>query len=810
MRRNGTGELCQYSLINLNESAEVTASNRGKPTKKSSEVFHQLEKAEKYQINLPPHFVLTICFCTVTTMTPLKQAKTLLIRDSVQTVSEQFTRKDNTLSLPTDGMSLLQTLSAHPLFGNLTIAFLDHVGEFNIGSNFTNVHDPSSFHAPTIGALVFDFAKNEASPFFFLGTQPKESPWSGPQLEQLLACDSSTAIISLLEDKVNHEVERPTSRTFVFCDPMLLDILYSEPSLTEDLIKLTFKIISLCKEKCITHHKNGKQKKKINQNTLTLLDFLLYNMIHEQNEVDIQPTNGDETDRYFESLGEIFDTETNHQPNPESVDVDMTEEPCSSTHGDNFEGIADQTLPTMDAEKEQDPMPAEEDLGIEEIPELPEFTLPRIPRKRRDVENHSDSDDSDSDSDIPEPTSKKARTPDRTTGSTSQAMHHIRAIARAYAREDSDEDILSDTVYGSRKNKLNKLNQFKINGILNACTPDCQNPAADIPASLIEMTENRSGPDLALYLEGTLASHNISVCIGFCTAILCGTLCNRTITSKNIQGFTIFAFGPREEEDETYHLQQSLLMNKNGISDDDKKKLLNQKRFIPSDVDGAKTAIRNTATMAKFTFGKRSFIATSIRDIKMEVRNADAFMKLYFKTHGTAFGHYFSQTIHAGISLFLNKASNGIQFMKPTFLDFSDFFMDIQTQRLRLAIDNVLINNDKKIQEGNSSHKAKGDEVKNHQKAKADCLSNDQYRRLFNYRVRQGVPPPKMENGQPICWNYHGKGTCKTNCNRKESHVRLNQTEITTWNTFIGALKGNLSGNQQMGNNAANERGNGR
>ena len=47
MRRNGTGELCQYSLINLNESAEVTASNRGKPTKKSSEVFHQLEKAEK-------------------------------------------------------------------------------------------------------------------------------------------------------------------------------------------------------------------------------------------------------------------------------------------------------------------------------------------------------------------------------------------------------------------------------------------------------------------------------------------------------------------------------------------------------------------------------------------------------------------------------------------------------------------------------------------------------------------------------------------------------------------------------------------
>ena len=184
--------------------------------------------------------------------------------------------------------------------------------------------------------------------------------------------------------------------------------------------------------------------------------------------------------------------------------------------------------------------------------------------------------------------------------------------------------------------------------------------------------------------------------------------------------------------------------------------------------------------------------------MKNHIRDTDAFLKPYFVLHGLAFGNYIAQTIHSGISLFLAKAINGIKYMNGDYLDFKDLFMDIQMQKIRLSLQTLPTNIKTPNGLGGDSS-----EVKNQFKRANDCLTNDQYRKVFGYRNRSGLEVPKMNNGGGICWNFHAKGSCKSNCNRKESHCKLNSSELERWNKYTNEL-GRRNRNQFQPNNGHN------
>ena len=230
------------------------------------------------------------------------------------------------------------------------------------------------------------------------------------------------------------------------------------------------------------------------------------------------------------------------------------------------------------------------------------------------------------------------------------------------------------------------------------------------------------------------------------------------------------------------------------MSEEDKRKLMTQKCYVPGDSDGLKTSIRNTVAMAKMTFGKRAYITLALKKLKDEIKNIDPFLKPYFQANGENFGKHFAQSIHAGIALFLSRAGNGIAHMQPIFLDFSDLIIDIQTQRLRLPLTDV--NN----QYTDNKKKDRGKEVRNPNKNESDILTNENYRRLFAFRNRQGLELPRMTSGSTMCWNWHGKGSCKANCERKDTHRRLNRNERDSWNNFIAALRRRMSSQNQNGN----------
>ena len=198
----------------------------------------------------------------------------------------------------------------------------------------------------------------------------------------------------------------------------------------------------------------------------------------------------------------------------------------------------------------------------------------------------------------------------------------------------------------------------------------------------------------------------------------------------------------------------------------------------------------NTATISKLTFGKNSFIASSMKTLKRDLKDIDAFLKPYFTTHGNVFGAHFAQVLHAGISLYLSKASNGIKHMRTEYLDFSDTLLDIQMHRLRLQIPfNIKTENpQKRVNE----QKYNNDVVNTH-KPKNQHLTNEQYRKLFAPSNRRGVEPPKLDDGTPICWKFHAKGNCRSDCQHKASHNRLSNPMVDKWNRFTAELNRSLN-----------------
>ena len=722
--------------------------------------------------------------------TTITEAFTLLERDSVASAQEHFTRKEKPLDLPADGLSLVSKLASHPLFCQLTIAFLSHTSEFQVATEFRAIHDSNTFDNAEITALVFDPLNNEASPFTFLHSNEKEDvEWLGPAWESLSNCASVDHLAELLTNQESFQTKYSTIRSMIFIPadftPLLKD---DDGALANDTSRVFFQFLKYCKDHAITHFRNGKIRKSIPPFVEAIFTYFVYNIINPAVTVDLTPTDEGAKKKYFEALHYSFPT-VNQNDGNENASVTQSQ---SSDDSEDIEEI---------------PIPRKEQRTVDSItqptavlltpqephtPELPDLPMEQVPIHQDNNDNSSTDSSASSDDECTVPMAKRARTPTNLTPTATRSKTHsidLVKLASAFQSVADEDNYLTEGKYGSKSNRLNKMNSFKIQSLLNACTADCISPAIDFPQSLVNMMENKNGPDLAAYIEGSLSDHNIAVCIGFCTSFLVGNLCNRMVTSPTIQGFTNFAFGPREEESETYLLQQTINFSKNNaISDDDRKKLLNQKKYIPSDVDGLKSSIRNTTTLAKMCFGKTAQITVSLKKLKASVKDIDAFLKPYFVSHGTAFGLHFAQSVHVGISLFLSKAINGIRHMKSDFIDFEDLTFDIQMQRLRLTMRPALNPNRGSNDRGSNDKENNGVEVVNSFKQKRDNLNNDRYRKLFGNRNRSGIEPPKMEDGNPICWNFHAKGTCKSTCYRKNSHVKLSQEEIKRWNRFTAEL----------------------
>ena len=443
----------------------------------------------------------------------LRQAHALLLREATKSAQAPFDRKSNPIEFESDGPSLIEQIAAHPVFRSILICFFDNSKVVKIGTEIRCVHDMSSLSGPTPIGLIFDLPRDEAIVSTFHGSAYKaDSPWNGPNLSELFQTNNFEDFKALIEDKDNHNVVRKSSPCIAYLPRKFFDLLQTDLSLTEDLDRLGFKIVKLCKEKNISVYKNGKFKKNINPNITSFLDLIIHGLTHEPISVDISTTEDKLYDLYASTLGETLD-----QPRS----------PSQSSEDDESTVVTSNPLATTEQFQDQtETIPSEDESEVQQPPDSPK-EMPFFNRRTKHsslLENSSsNSDQSDSDDDIPEPKQKKKRPLSRLL---SQDLKELRALAKSYAESSSDEEEEELQTYGSKRNKLNKLSFFKIQAFLNACSSDCKKPAETLPKTLISMMENQNGAELASYIEGTLCNFNISVCIGFCTAILSGILCN--------------------------------------------------------------------------------------------------------------------------------------------------------------------------------------------------------------------------------------------------------------------------------------------
>ena len=716
------------------------------------------------------------------TTIPIENALTLLSHDAVASAHAPLLRKEKPLILPSDGTELVAKLAVHQSFRKLTIACLTELGEFRVTSEFRLVHDPSTLDNCKMVALVYDPTKNEATPFVLKNkTDHEESEWDGPPIEAIVECDSLEALTDLLKDKDKHSSSYKQTGSMVYFPVTLLEELLPDAELQDDIPRLCYRLIERCKEDSIMHYKNGKVRKSIHPNITALLLFLVRNSSEVYSAVEFSIPEKEIGDQYAIDMADLLRLRKPAQEDSvETVSIQEIDQ-----------GMENEDVPP--AINIPDPLATQNSMNSEELPDLP------VVASASTHSSGSSDDSDDSEEEIIEPPQKKPRTPTKTVSKQSFSGQDLLNLANVFSTVSAAGDNgASPIIYGTRLNKLNKMNVYKINSLKNACTRDCISQANDLPESMVQLMENKTGPDMAAYMEGTLSNYNIAVCIGFCSSFLVGNLCNRLITSPTIQGFTNFAFGPREEESETYLLQQVInLSSNNQISEDDKKKLLNQKKYIPSDPDGLKSSIRNTVAAAKMCFGSKAFITKALSSLRKGIKEIDPFLKPYFATHGKVFGMHFAQAVHQGISMFLSKALNGITHMKADYLNFDELILNTQMQRLRISIQASLTTSEQKGNWGDV--KEKGDEVLNNFKPRNQHLTNDRYRRLFSNRNRSGVDPPKMANGTPVCWNFHAKGTCRANCPRKDTHVKLNREEVSRWNAFTDNLNKRISQNNSGG-----------
>ena len=124
-------------------------------------------------------------------------------------------------------------------------------------------------------------------------------------------------------------------------------------------------------------------------------------------------------------------------------------------------------------------------------------------------------------------------------------------------------------------------------------------------------------------------------------------------------------------------------------------------------------------------------------------------------------------------------------------------------QRLRLAIQTIpgtLTFNKENNRNSDNNRSSRGNEQVN--KFKDNFLRNDEYRKIFSPRNRQGCEPPKMSDGTPICWNFHSKGRCHDKC--KNSHKQLNKDEKDSYNKFIKELNNRAFGSNHRNNGNRN------
>ena len=726
---------------------------------------------------------------------PLPKALTLLTRDSTLAAQCAFAPKDKQKVLPQDGIDCLGILASHPIFRELTIATFDGDGNFKICTEFHLLFPKDSFDEPKVTGLVFTIEDNTATACSFkYGRRPTTTKWMGPPLSTITKCESIDMLQALKDDKELHTVEYDTPKIVSFFPVELIEAIVDDDEALSSPEDVCICMIEHCKNNAITHLKNKKMRKTVPFHIVQAFEFIVFNFFHEKSFLTIEALDEQEGKNFF-SLW--------HHPVQ-----NVTQE-----NSDNDDQESSRDLPTQDDLSYVSPMAHMDDENVnmrtpandDENNDLPPLPMSRIPKKPQESESSSDSNSSD-DEEIPEPVAKRIKTPTRQNNANRFDDKDLMRLASAFTKAAQDDDSVDENItkYGSKKNKLRKLNSFRIDCLRNACTKDCIMPASTLPESLVSMMESQTAPNLADYIEGTLSKHNISVCIGFCTALLGGTLCNRMITSKSIQGFTNFAFGPREEDSDTYQLQHALQMCKNhGISEDDKKKLLNQKQYIPTDADGLKSSVRNTAAVGKMAFGKDAVITVALKELKNSLKEIDSFLKPYFNSHGSAFGSYFATTIHSGLSIYLSKANYGIKHMKPEYLDFSDLILDIQMQRLRLAIQTIpgtLTFNKENNKNSDNNRPSRGNEQVN--KFKDNFLRNDEYRKIFSPRNRQGCEPPKMSDGTPICWNFHSKGRCHDKC--KNSHKQLNKDEKDSYNKFIKELNNRAFGSNHRNNGNRN------
>ena len=714
----------------------------------------------------------------------IQNALTLFSREASATAHMPFTKKDKPLDLPADGFELAAKLAIHSAFRQLTIGHLSQTGRFQVAGEFRLVHDLTTFAESKVVALVFDPAANSATPFVISKSIDIENiDWQGPTIEGMLECNSIDELKTLMMDKNKHKATYTDIRTMVYFPPGFLEVLMSDVLIQDDIPRLCFHLGKHCKDLALTHYKNGKVRKGIQSHITSVFQFLAYHMIHEESTaVAFADTQDDMCDQYFEDLA-------NHFPTSTTTPINQGED--ENAINDRAESIAsDEEIEEIDQTSHQE---SYKSIRSSDFPEIPFEVIPPNTVQSPESEKSSDSDLDSDDEEIEEPLPKKARMPSREDKRHGFSGHDLLRLANVFSKVAADDhDSVDHIEYGTKKNKLNKMNAYKINALKNACTKTGETPA-NLPESLIQLMENKTGPDMAAYMEGMLSDYNVAVCIGFCSSFLVGNLCNRMITSPTIQGFTNFAFGPREEESETYLLQQAINMGTNNhISEEDKRKLLNQKKYVPNDPDGLKSSIRNTVAASKMCFGGNAFITKALKCLKKSLKEVDPFLKPYFSTHGKVFGLHFAQSIHQGISMYLSKASNGVSHMKKEYLTFNDLILDIQMQRLRIAISSSWPHDkDRKPY----SESPKTGEIVNTYKHKNQHLTNDRYRYLFSNRNRSGIEPPKTANGTPICWNFHAKGTCRANCPRKETHIKLSKDEINRWNTFTSELNKRLSGN---------------
>lgn len=361
--------------------------------------------------------------------------------------------------------------------------------------------------------------------------------------------------------------------------------------------------------------------------------------------------------------------------------------------------------------------------------------------------------------------------------------------------------------------KWKKLDPVRRNTILFASTKDGINPATEPTDQLLTLLQS----------NGPAASHILQAWHPDCFAITTGmaSMITKGMIACTGSAFKINTFSPFFVPSNLIGpsgispgdlLSLDIAESSGSINNDDRQKLTSSKPFIPSTLSHLQDQIDNYYHILCDILGKDSIVAMEVGDVAAHMRAHRSVYNDLFneKEH---FPARFLQAIHFHTQSIFRACATAPHVTDIPFSTFSLTSITSAASRHHIGFDTPKWylatiqpppkpshkHNNTPPSSANGSSQNSNHQGNNNRRNITTNTSlprdiglkaDENYSHLVNSTVREQCEHLAVKiNGRDICNNWHLRGWCMTNCQRKESHTKLQGDNLAKYRTYAKKLR---------------------